>query len=448
MSCILSAGGAGGVMEGRETTASPSSPTREQPRDPGATFNFAAMHTCKAGFALLNWALDYPQREWLLGLLRRFWPIARVPFMGVFVSRDEDVREVLAHDKEFPVPWADRMMHLSHGKNFVLGMADGPEYRLNYQQLADAFRREDVALYVTPQAAKASEDMLRSKNRIDAVRDLIWSVPSQLCEDYYGIEIPDKPLFAEWTIAMSSYLFGSCRSKKSVSGEPLAMTGADCFRAVISRAIQTARQGRSLGVVLPRLIAMQQADPRLTDDVLVAHLFGMVTGFIPTNVLAGGYILSTLLRNQSIMAQTREAAMGDDDDLLWCCLRETLRFRNINLGPFRICGPNGYTIAAGTRRKKYVAPGRGLLASTQSAMFDPRRIAHPRRFDPQRPAEDYLVFGYGQHWCMGSFIAIAQITQTFKALLRKPGLRRAQGADGRLQTVAVFPAHLWLEFDE
>lgn len=432
-------------MEGRETTASP---TRAQPRDPGATFDFAAMHTCRAGYALLNWALDYPQREWGLALLRRFWPIARVPYLGVFVSRDEDVREVLAQDKEFPVPWAHRMMHLSHGQNFVLGMADGPEYRLNYQQLAEAFRREDAAGIVVPRAARACADILRGKTRVDAVRELIWAVPVQLCEDYYGIEIPNKQLFAEWTIAMSKYLFGSCRSKKSVSGEALAVIAADDFRAVISRAIQTARQGHSPGVVLPRLIAMQKTDPRLTDDVLLAHLFGMVTGFIPTNVLAGGYILSTLLRNQFMMAQTREAALGDDDDLLWCCLRETLRFRNINPGPFRICGPAGYTIADGTRREKYVTPGRGLLACTQSAMFDGRRIRHPRRFDPKRPAEDYLVFGYGQHWCLGAFIAIAQLTQTFKALLRRPGLRRVRGAAGRLQSVQVFPSHLWVEYDE
>ncbi len=433
-------------MEGQETTASPTPTAREQPRDPGARFNIAAMHTPIAG--LINWVLDYPQRECLMRFLRRFWPVARIPSFGVLVSRDEDVREVLAHDKEFPVPWGGRMLELSHGKKFVLGMEDGLEYRLNYEQLAKAFRREDVAIYVVPRAAKASAEMLRGRQRIDAVRDLIWAVPSQLCEDYYGIEIPDKLLFAEWTVAMSSYLFGSCTDKIPTSGRDLAVTAADCFRTVINRAILNARQGDSPGVVLPRLIAMQKSDPQLTDDVLEAHLFGMVTGFIPTNLLAGGYILSTLLRNDDFMVQTRNAALADDDDLLWRCLRETLRFRNINPGPFRICGPDGYTIAAGTRRAKYVAPGTGLLASTQSAMFDSRRIAHPKRFDPKRPAEDYLVFGYGLHWCLGSFIAIAQITQTFKALLRKRGLRRARGADGRLQSISVFPAHLWVEFDE
>jgi cytochrome P450 len=432
-------------MDEHNAGALPSSRAQEPVDDTDASFNLAAMQSRTAG--LVNWLFEYPQREWWMRICRRFWPIARIR-SSTMVFRDEHVREVLAHDKEFPVPWGGRMVELSRAKNFVLGMADGPEYRLNYQQLGKAFRREDAATLVAPRAAKVSADILRDKTRIDAVRDLIWAVPSHLCESYYGIAIPDKLLFAEWTVAMSSYLFGTCTDEISTAGKRLAMTAANGFRDLIRRAIENARQGHSPGVVLPRLITLQKSDPHLSDDVLEAHLFGMATGFIPTNLLAGGYILSTLLRNDDFMARTRNAALADDDDLLWRCLRETLRFRNVNLGPFRMCGPTaGYTLAAGTRHAKHLATGTGLLASTQSAMFDRRRIANPTRFDPHRPAEDYLVFGYGQHWCLGAFIASAQLTQTFKALLRKPGLRRARGPAGRLKTITVFPAHLWVEFD-
>lgn len=427
----------------------PASPARPQTHDPCASFNIEAMHTHRARYAFLNWLFDYPQRECLMRFLRRFWPIFRMPFVDlVAVLRDEDVREVLAHDREFPVPWGGKMIELSRAKNFLLGMAEGPEYRHNYEQLTGAFRREDVAKYVVPLAAKASANILRGKLRIDAVRDLIWAVPSQLCENYYGIEIPDKLLLAEWTIAMSSYLFGSASDKVSTPGRDLALAAADCFRPLIRSAIQNARHGHSPGIVLPRLIEMQKSDPELTDDVLEAHLFGMVTGFVPTNLLAGGYILSTLLRKEDFLEAARAAAFANDDDLLWRCLQEALRFRNFNLGPFRMCGPGGYTLAAGSRRAKHLAAGTGILASTQSAMFDGYRIANPKQFDPNRAPEDYLVFGYGQHWCLGAFIAAAQIAQTFKALLRKRGLRRAQGAAGRLQTITFFPAHLTVEFDE
>jgi cytochrome P450 len=58
-----------------------------------------------------------------------------------------------------------------------------------------------------------------------------------------------------------------------------------------------------------------------------------------------------------------------------------------------------------------------------------------------------MVFGYGQHWCLGAYIAIAQVTQTFKALLQRRNLQRAPGDGGKLRTIAVYPAHLTVEFD-
>jgi cytochrome P450 len=443
-------------MNIQETAAPPSVSTRAQTHDSCAGFDISAMHTWRAFYCVFNWLCNYPQREIWMGFFRRFCPILRVPFRGVVVFRDEDVREVLAHDHEFPVPWGGRMVEVTGDQNFVLGMKDGPQYRRNYEQLAKAFKREDVAKYVVPKAAERSSEYLNGKpsidgkTSIDAVRDLIWRVPAKLCDDYYGIEIPknEELRLAEWTVAMSSYLFGTPTGNISTSGWDLALSAADCFRTLIRSAIQKTKDGVRRGIVLPRLIEMQQSDPHLTDEVLEAHLFGMVTGFIPTDLLAGGNILNTLLTRKDFMAKARAAALDDDDELLWRCLQEALRFRHFNLGPYRICGPDGYTLAAGTGRAKYLPPGSPVLASTQSAMFDPRQVERPRWFDPDRAPEDYMVFGYGQHWCLGEYIAIAQITQTFKALLRKPGLRRAHGKLGKLETITVYPAHLWVEFDE
>jgi cytochrome P450 len=80
-------------------------------------------------------------------------------------------------------------------------------------------------------------------------------------------------------------------------------------------------------------------------------------------------------------------------------------------------------------------------------MFDERRVDNPRDFNPGRPASHYMLFGYGLHWCVGAFIAKAQITQTLKALLLKDNLRRAEGPDGQLRRLGPFPEHLVVEFD-
>jgi cytochrome P450 len=170
----------------------------------------------------------------------------------------------------------------------------------------------------------------------------------------------------------------------------------------------------------------------------------MLAGFVPTNTLASGHMLEMLLRRKDVKACAEQAVRDNDDGLLWRCLYEALRFKPINLGPFREC-VSGYTIAEGSSRAKRIPPGTRVLASTQSAMFDERGVVDPRKFDPERPGHESMVFGYGLHWCIGAFLAKAQITQTFKPLLKR-GVRRAPRPDGRLQTIGLMPAHLTVEF--
>jgi cytochrome P450 len=78
-------------------------------------------------------------------------------------------------------------------------------------------------------------------------------------------------------------------------------------------------------------------------------------------------------------------------------------------------------------------------------MFDERAVVEPKKFNPDRPAHESMVFGYGLHWCIGVFLARAQITQTFKALLKRD-IQRAHGPEGQLRTIGLMPAHLTVEF--
>jgi cytochrome P450 len=122
-----------------------------------------------------------------------------------------------------------------------------------------------------------------------------------------------------------------------------------------------------------------------------------------------------------------------------------MRFKPLNPGPMRNCAAD-YTIAAGTPRATRIRKGAKLLAGTQSAMFDERRVIRPNEFNPNRPASNFMLFGYGLHWCLGAFIAEVQITQTLKALLLTKGLRRAPGKAGQLHLLGPFPEHLVVEF--
>jgi cytochrome P450 len=82
-------------------------------------------------------------------------------------------------------------------------------------------------------------------------------------------------------------------------------------------------------------------------------------------------------------------------------------------------------------------------------MFDPASVENPTRFVPGRPASQLMHFGFGLHWCVGAFIARAQITQTLKPLVAMPTLRRAEGRSGQLKRtfpVIGFPQRLEMRY--
>jgi cytochrome P450 len=419
--------------------------------DPG--FDPADLAAHGLASALASWVLDDPR--WLFAALRRAWPIPRVPFTRwAMVTCFDDVQEVLARDDAFEVPFGENMRLLTDGPDFVLGMQDGAAYRRARGQLAQAFRREDVAGIVAPMAAACAEAVVEGcAGTLDAVEGLITLVPTLICEHYYGVRVPDKRAFGQWTMAMSTLMFAAPGG--SPAYRRAALAAAALVRPVVDDAVAAAKVRRPAGIAAPgmipstiveRLVAQQAAGPDGPSDLEIrAHLIGMITGFVPTNTMAAGHMLEVLLRRPDALRRAQAAARAGDDDLLRRCLFEAMRFMPLNPGPFRRAARD-CTVAQGTARETRLPAGTMLIAGTQSAMFDASRVSHPNRFDPYRPASTSMLFGHGLHWCVGAAIAEAQITQTMKALLVRHDLRRAPGRAGRLTRLGPFPKHLVVRY--
>jgi cytochrome P450 len=301
---------------------------------------------------------------------------------------------------------------------------DDGSHRRCQELVMQAFRLEEVRSTVTREAAEHSSALLNdSHGYIDAIEGLLTRVAILICRDYYGLPIPNPTEFGRWTIAMSTHIFVDAATVVP-EHRRAAEAAAEFVCAQVNDAIaDRKKKPRADRTVLSRLIEMQGATKgELTDGMMRAFLIGMVTGFVPTNTLAGGNILAMLLQKRRFMVQAREAALAGDDDLLRRCLFEALRFKHIHWGLTRICNED-YTIAAGTPRESLVRAGTKVLASTWSAMFDGSRVDNPGFFNPSRRPADYMLLGYGLHWCVGAHIAYAHITQTFKQLLLQKDLR-------------------------
>jgi cytochrome P450 len=431
-------------------------------------FDVGRLESPALSSALLDALLRYPVGQRILDVLRWIKPVWRIPFLEwTLVLRYEHVREVLSSSGEFQVPWGAKMKRVTsddgaeppNGRNFVLGMTEpDAHYRQDYALLAQAFAFGDVATTVSRLALEASETCLRDWQPtqqtpfFDVVERLVLSVPAMMCDTYYGIPIADPVHFGKCSLAVSSYLFGppfEDDGKASTARKrEMALAAAAPLRHTIRTAMREAEQSLMANGDNPadssplhRLMrAKRDSCGAIDDDRIHVQLFGMVLGFIPTNVLAAGNLLETLLDKPEFMLRTVQAARAGDDERLWRCLRETLRFRNINPGPWRLCA-HDTLLANAHGRATRIRKGEQVLACTQAAMFDGRRITHPHLFDSNRPDEDYLVFGLGQHWCLGAYIAIAQITQMFKVLFTHFDVSPAPGAAGRMKRVSVFPLH-------
>jgi cytochrome P450 len=392
---------------------------------------------------IIAWVVRHPFV--FMAFLRRFWPIAT--FKGwAIITRYDDVAEALQNDRGIAVPFGSKIETLNGGPNFLLGMADGPAYQNLHQLTVGVFPREDNAAIIGPMAYREASDLLeQGHGTIDGVSGLLTLVPIRICEKYYGLSVPNTADFARWTIAMSSYMFGNPTDDPNLAKAALA-AGA-LVRPIVDDAIARAKADPTADTIAARLVRKQSEGPdQLPDDIIRAILIGMVAGFVPTNTMASGHMLDLLLDKPEWMAMAQNAARDGDDERLKRCLFEAMRFWPLNPGPFRVAAAD-VTLAAGTRRAKVIKQGTKLLVSTQSAMFDPRRVTHPGRFDPNRQQTDYMLMGFGLHWCIGAPLAYAQITQTFKPLLLRGNVRRAPGAAGRLKQFGPFPESLTVLYD-
>ncbi|MDP3898265.1 MAG: Dyp-type peroxidase [Mesorhizobium sp.] len=398
----------------------------------------------KGGFGDYVKGLFIEDPRWWLTPLRRWWPILRIGRF-VLVTRNEDVRDVLERGDEFATPYGPDMTEMGGGANFILGMQDGADYRKMKSSVLSAFPPDEVERLVRPIAAKHSRDiMARAAPGFDAVGGLLKIVPTRICRDYFGMVFDDEVEFSDWSIALSA-LFFSDPFASQVTRE-LAVQAAERMIKSVDRSIEAVREGRtSPDTPLARMVALMDQDKVSLKDIH-SIMLGMIAGFAPTNLLAGGNCLDVILSKQEARAAVEAAIEARDTKKLDKAVLEAMRFKPIWIGPWRHASRDAY-IAKGTRRERLVRQGSTVMPATLSAMFDPAAVERPNDYLPGRPQRDYLVYGHGIHLCIGAEVARVQIGECLRALFEKKGLRRAAGKAGRMTRLGAFPETLCIDFE-
>jgi cytochrome P450 len=364
------------------------------------------------------------------------------------VTRFDDVKDVLRRDQDFEVVYGPRMVKITDGQNFFLGMQDTPTYTRDVSNMRLAMRREDLPGIVTPfAAARAAELVKAGAGRIDVPQDLTLRVPAQLLDVYFGTPGPSERDMIAWTTLMFWYLFIDLNADPAL--DQRALDAAAQCRTYLDAAIQARKaQPTAADDVLNRCLAMQRAGlPGMDDLGIRNNLIGLVIGAVPTTSKAAVQALDQLLDRPEALAGAQRAAQQGDDALFARYIFEAMRFNPVNPLIYRRA-TRDTMIAANTLRAIKVPQSSMVLAANLSAMFDRLKIDDPNSFRTDRPADSYILWGDGLHTCFGAQMNLVLIPAILKPLLQQKGLRRAAGAAGQIDTAGTpFPAHLWVDYD-
>lgn len=386
----------------------------------------------------------------LLWLFREAAPIVR--FTGfTWVTRHQDVLDVLADSASFAVPYGMEMRQLAGGSDFVLGI-DGPAQQRQNKIIGRILDNRDFGKIRRWSAAFAQSLVEGGAGRLDAIADFSVRIPAEICRRYFGLEFSNPNAFADWSLSVSAMLFAD--PDGDADTRALALLGAVRLRNVIDVALERATTAGAAKpfadmTLVERLVHLANYEPDLGlgRDEARAILLGLVVGFIPTNSLAAGKMIEFLFASPDARAHAVKAARTGDRALMRDVVMEAGRLNPaLSPGQWRIA-VRDTEIAPGTPRARKVLEGELLMVATASAMRDRREHVRPGLFMLGRQHKKSLVFGHGSHHCLGKGLAVEIITEMFMVLFRQARLRPAGDRHGKMQRAGYFPRRFDLEYD-
>ncbi len=378
-------------------------------------------------------------------LLRRVRPI--VGGGGFcFVTLYDDVQEVFRTDGAFGVVYAANL-ELITGRDypFFLGMSDTLQYRDQVAAMRRVVVADDLAMLGDRAEALAEAAVARAGGRVEVV-SLIREVTFGAIAPYFGVPAPAQGQLDVWATRLFEFQFTGAVGDNPLCRETEVI--APAFRALLDGEIARRRAAADdTDDVLGRCLKLQaQGVPGYSDGQIRTALMCMVVGGPPQPPMVVPQGMEQLLRRPQALAAAQEAAGAGDDDALRAILLEAMRFDPLAPALPRVALADA-TIARGTSRATRVHKGATVLVGFASAMMDERRIADPRAFRPGRLPHEYIHFGQGLHECFGLHINGATLHRMLKPLLRRPGLRRAAGAEGKLRKRGIFAERLVVVHD-
>jgi cytochrome P450 len=364
---------------------------------------------------------------------RRFRPILVMPPKGiVWVSRHDDVVDVLSRDRDFAVPYLRNLELLR--SPFLLGLPDGDDYERQLDALASALRHPQLPSIVDLSTAEARRALAACDGTIDVVGDLTERVLTVSVGAYLGTG-PVTPAALEQSRAIFHEVFINALGDERVTAR--AVDAGKLLRAQIAAAVADRRAAPAdEPPACVDVLSVLLAEGKLSDDELVNSLLGMFVGWTTPVSRSMGFAMEALVQERERIAIGQRAALSGHQEPVREVMREALRFKPSAPALERVC------LRATKIGGRDIARGTQVMALVCSAMMDDARVSDPRSFTPGRNGAANLHFGYDVHRCIGEHISMTQIAAISSVLLAEENVRAA----GPLKLTGPYPSELLVGF--
>lgn len=264
-------------------------------------------------------------------------------------------------------------------------------------------------------AEMVDELMSAGAEPFDVVANLAAPLPVQVITELLGADPAQAHQFREWADATTKMMSGSARHGDV---DPAGLTAAMEMVAHLTEYIDQRAQCPGDDLISTLLKARDDEVLSRSETVGFAGLLMFAGTETTTNLIANA--VWALDGHRDVL----EAAL-DDAELLTAVIEETLRWES----------PVQYVFRRATRDFELhgveVPVDSWVTLLIAAANRDPERFGpDAARFDPTRPAQGHLAFGFGPHFCLGAALARSETQLALRAVLpRVQQARRVEGGE-------------------
>lgn len=336
-------------------------------------------------------------------------PVNTMMGVNYMITRYDDVLAILKDGKMFSSKANARGIGLVMGRT-ILEM-EGKEH---------VRHRNIIAPFFGPRAMKAEMpevvdrivhgliDQFAGAGHADLVHQFTFTFPMQVMASIIGIPVSDYHAFHQMALDLIS-----------VGDDPARGFQASSDLVTYLTPLMAERKAAPTNDLLSKLMHAEVDGSRLTDEEVLGFLRLLLPAGAETTYRLTGSCLYALLTHPDVYAEVRA-----DRAAIEPLIQETLRWESpvqfVSREPTQDVEIGGCPVPAGAM----------LSVVVGSANRDERHYAEADRFDLRRKNDDHLAFGFGEHFCAGSPLALLEARTALNALLdRLPDLRLERDDD-------------------